>query len=59
MSSCEVGIIVVAYVVIALAAADFLVSRRIIRRLERIEELLTSTTKKNLRDGDNIANSDG
>jgi HAMP domain-containing protein len=59
MSSCEVGIIVVAYVVIVLAAADFLVSRRIIRRLERIEELLTSTTKKNLRDGDNIANSDG
>jgi hypothetical protein len=55
MSECLLGLIVVVYVVIVLAVADLFVSRRIIKRLERIEELLTPTTKESLRDSDNIA----
>lgn len=55
MSEYLLGLIVVVYVVIVLAIADLFVSRRIIKRLERIEELLASTAKEGLGNGNNIA----
>ena len=59
MSGCEAGILVVGYLIIVLAIADFVVQRRITNRLDRIEELLTSTAEKSLNNSDKVADSKG
>lgn len=53
MSGCEVGIVVVAYVVVVFGIIEWVDFRRIRKRLEGIEGLLTSTTEKHLDNDDN------
>ena len=59
MNGCTAGILVVAYLVLVSMVVDFIVSRRIAKRLDRIEELLVSTTKESLDNGNKVANSKG
>jgi HAMP domain-containing protein len=56
MSGCEAGILVVPYVVV-LATAEFFISRRIVRKLVRIERLLASIAEKNIGDTNNVGGS--
>jgi HAMP domain-containing protein len=57
VSSCEIGILVVAYLVLISAVVDFVVQRRITKRLDRIEELLASAAEKSLDNSDKVADS--
>jgi len=54
VSGCEVGVVVVGYVVAVFGIIEWVNFRRVRKRLDGIEELLTSATEKHLDNDDSV-----